>query len=473
VDETVKAFELSEQSSQRPDSALAGAGQPDGLAAVWPQVLKNLEERCVDKQAVSGVRLWLGPSKVHPRAVEDGTLHLDCPTPLFGQQIRQTVSDIACRVDRHALREHRERVAQSADVQATPETKPIVRGRRGREQGFKMLRDFVVGSCNRIAYDSIMRIVEEPANPVNPLFIHGASGLGKTHLEQGLAVAFKERHPHSKVIYTTCEQFRNAYLSACEKGTSGLQAFRVKMRHADLLLVDDIHFLSRGQMVQTKEELFSTFNELAEQGKKVVITSDAHPSDIKYLEERFIQRFTGGLVVMLDRPDLQVRREVIAAKARSQGVDLPTEVVDFVADHISDNVRELEGAVNKLVAYAGSFGRAIDLAVARQALADILGRDAGEPRLKVILRAVADNFDLSVEDVLGKGRAGARSTARHIAMYVLKACSSDTYAAVGNAFGIKSHSTVTYACEQVAKYRATDENIDRFIDDLLLRVRRS
>ena len=330
----------------------------------------------------------------------------------------------------------------------------------------------MVGSCNRVAFDAVRRLLDDVEDPVNPLFIHGSSGLGKTHLEQGLALAFKDRYPRCKVIYRSCEQFRNGYLAAVEGGTSGLQAFRVSLRHADLLLIDDIHFLSRGQLERTKEELFSTFNELQEQGKKVVITSDAHPSDIKYLEERFVQRFTGGLVVALDRPDLSTRREVVQAKSAQHAIELRPEVIEFIADHITDNMRELEGAANKVVAYARSFDRGIDLELARQALSDIIARDANEPRLKVILRAVADYFDLSVEDVLGKSRSGPRSTARHIAMYVLKASGSDTYAAVGNAFGIKSHSSVAYACEQVARHRATNPDIERFVVDLLMRVRR-
>lgn len=469
----------------------------DELTGVWPRVLESLRARLSGSEQKRGVNTWLGTSKVRPCGIEGGKLVLACPTPLFQLMIRDryaellthaldeaagvSVEGVVCRVSRHALRQHRERIA-GQDAAGRPTTKEYEaaamaeggtrRQRHSFGKGFKILRDFVVGSCNRLAFDAISRILEHPAHPVNPLFIHGSSGLGKTHLEQGLAVAFKERYPHTKIVYMSCEQFRNHYLSACEKGTAGLQAFRVRLRHADLLLIDDIHFLSRGQMVQTKEELFSTFNELAERGKKVVITSDAHPSDIKYLEDRFIQRFTGGLVVMLDRPDAHVRREVVRSKASSQGVELSDDVADFVADHITDNVRELEGAVNKIVAFANSFGRRVDLQLVRQALADLIVRDASESRLKMILRTVADYFDLSVEDILGRGRGGSRSTARHIAMYVLKASGSDTYAAVGQAFGVKSHSSVAYACEQVARYRACDSELDRFVEDLLMRVRR-
>ncbi|TVR11236.1 MAG: chromosomal replication initiator protein DnaA [Planctomycetota bacterium] len=471
------------------ESAL-GNDHGSELHVLWPQVLAGLEERFSGGQHAGAVRLWLSSGKVQPQEVKDGVLLLDCPTALFAQQIRRhftqhicelmteqagsPISDVQCRVNRHSLERHR-RELQASEAQAQVQRASNAIGgssRRSQESGFKMLEGFVVGTCNRMAYDAVRRIIESPENPVNPLFIHGASGLGKTHLLQGLAVAFRERYPHSQVLYMTCEQFKHAFLAAWNKGHADMDAFRVSIRHADLLLIDDIHFLSRGEAVATKNEMFSTLNELAGRGKKVVITSDAHPKDIKYLEDRFVQRFQGGLVVMLDRPDVKVRCEVIAAKALSQGAALSPEVVDFVADHITDNVRELEGAVNKLVHYAASFHRKIDLSVARQALADTIGRDVVEPRLKMILRVVADYFDLSVDDVMGKSRSGSRSMARHIAMYVLKHASSDTYAAVGEAFGGKRHSSVVYACEQVAKHRASDPDMDSFINDLLMRVRR-
>ncbi len=462
-------------------------GLADEITRAWPEVVRRLQESGGER--AGGVKLWLG-EKVCPLGVDDGALVLECPTPLFSLQIRKNytgeltsilselleteVDDVVCRITRNSAEAHRRNLERRAlpgegDEPASSASRPAVTGTAS--WGFKMLRDFVVGNCNRIAYDAIMRILDEPASPINPLFIHGSSGLGKTHLEQGLALAFKERYPSSKIRYMTCEQFRNEYLAAVE--SRALASLRVRLRHSDLLLIDDIHFLSRGQAQKTKEELFATFNELTENGKKVVFTSDAHPSDIKYLEERFVQRFAGGLVVMLDRPDLTVRREVVAGKARQQGMVLPPDVIDFLADNITDNFRELEGAVNKILAYTSSFDRPVDIHLARQALGDVLDRDAGEPRIKVILRAVADYFDLTTEDIMGKGRTGNRSTARHIAMYLLKACSNDTYAAVAGLFGVKSHSTVTYACVQVARYRATDPDLDRFIEDLLLRLRRS
>jgi chromosomal replication initiator protein len=455
------------------------------LATAWPTMLDRLRS----PENEQGVRTWLASPKVRPVSVEDGILVLECPTALFQYTIRDryakplasiageilgvAVTEVVCRVSGTALREHETRLGQPSAAAPAASAPARHHGGRSFGHGFKLLEDFVVGTCNRLAFDSVKRILDDPRHPVNPLFIHGASGLGKTHLEQGLALAFKERYPKAKVQYIRCEQFTNDYIAACEGGPAGIQAFRIKMRHPDLLLIDDIHFLSRGQMVKTKEELFATFNELTEQGKRVVITSDAHPSDIKYLEERFVQRFAGGLVVAMEKPDPAVRREVVLAKGRSLGLDLPAEVVDYVTDHIIDNIRELEGAVNKLAAVATSFARRTDITLARQVLADLIDRGAGEPRLKQITRAVADYYELTVDDLLGKSRSGTRAQARHVAMYVLKVSGADTYSAIASAFDVKSHSSVAYACEQIAQLRARDQALDRFIGDLLVRLKRA
>jgi len=452
------------------------------MTQAWPAILAKV--RTADNEAA--VRLWLSSQKVRPVGIEDGVLSLECPTALFQATIRKhfvktlaeaaseilgvPVTEVHCHVPGKALREHEERKAQQSVIPA-PELRETPRPARSWGHGFKLLESFVVGSSNRLAYDAVLRMLDKPSQAVHPLFIHGGSGLGKTHLEQGLAMAFKERYPKSKVEYVRCEQFTNDFIKACREGT--LEAFRVKMRHPDLLLIDDIHFLSQGQMMRTKDELFATFNELSECGKRVVITSDASPREIQYLEERFIQRFSGGLVVGITKPDEDVRREVIRAKARSQDVPLSDEVVDYVADHITDNIRELEGAVNKLVQFARSFQRRIDLAAARQALADMLDRGAGESQSAMILREVAARFSLNVDDLVGRNRSGPRATARHVAMYVLKNASSETYSAIGQVFGVKSHSSVAYACEQVAKYRVSDTLLDKFIADLLLRSRRN
>ena len=189
-------------------------------------------------------------------------------------------------------------------------------------------------------------------------------------------------------------------------------------------------------------------------------------------DTRFLQRFAGGLVVPLAKPDPATRREVLRAKARGRDLALPDEVVEYVAEHITASIRELEGAVNKLAAWAHSFQRRVDLSAARQAVADSIGRGARETPEAMVLREVAGHYRLQPSDLTGRNRAGERSLARHVAMYVLKSASSETYAQVGRRFGVNSHSSVAYACEQVAQYRAQDAALDAFIGDLLLRVRR-
>jgi chromosomal replication initiator protein len=454
------------------------------IIALWPTVLERL--RPAHGKAVD---VWLDPAKVQPVELVAGVLTLECPNPLFSYTVSnrlapaiaatvadlcgEPVSQVRGHVTGNALREHERRKREAQVVPASSPsvaTEPTPRA-SGWGHGFKLLEHFVVGSANRMAYDAMRHLLDYPASGVNPVFIHGKSGLGKTHLEQGLALAFKERHPSAKVIYLRCEQFTNEWLTALGGGPKAINAFRVKMRHADLLLIDDIHFLSQGAKPNTTAELFATFNALSEQGKKVVFTSDASPRDIQYLEASFVGRFIGGLVVELQKPDAALRREVVLAKAASQGVRLSDPVVSYVVDHITDNMRELEGAVNKLASYARSFQREVDPLLARQALADLIERNPGESLTQLVLREVADHYGVDVKELLGKGRAGPLSTARHVAMYVLKLASGGSYAAVGREFSA-GHTNVIYACDQVKKYRVQEKPLDDFLTDLLLRAKR-
>lgn len=469
------------------------------IIAIWPTVLDRL--RPAHGKAVD---VWLDPQKVQPIDLSDGTLVLECPNPLFSYTVSNRlapaiiaavselagvpVTQVRAHVTGTALREHerRKREAQTGPAEPSARAVPAIatmsptvasaseRAARtsGWGHGFKLLDTFVVGSANRLAYDAMRQVLDQPESSVNPVFIHGKSGLGKTHLAQGLALAFKERHANAKVLYLRCEQFTNEWLAALGAGPKAINAFRVKMRHADLLLLDDIHFLSQGAKPNTTNELFATFNALSEQGRKVVFTSDASPRDIKYLESSFVGRFIGGLVVELQKPDAALRREVVRAKAASQGMQVPDAVVDYVVEHITDNVRELEGAVNKLVSYARSFRRDVDLALARQALADLIERNPGETLTQLVLREVADHYGVDVRDLLGKGRAGPLSTARHVAMYVMKLATGGSYAAVGREFDA-GHTNVIYACAQVKKYRAQEKPLDEFLVDLLLRAKRA
>lgn len=449
------------------------------IRAAWPQVVALVRSQTGNE---AGVRLWLDTGRVQAVGVEDGHLLIECPTPTWSHQLSSRfgpaicaavaqatgaqIAGVRCRIPGAAALAHERALQRSAQPAAAPARPAPAR------IGGKLLDDFVVGPCNRLAYDAVRRLLDLPEHPINPLFIHGPSGVGKTHLEQGLALAFKERYAKSKVLYIRCEQFTNDFIEACENGGAAINAFRVRMRHPDLLLIDDIHFLSKGQKERTKDELFATFEHLANHGKKVVITSDASPRDIQYLEERFVQRFAGGLVLPLERPDPAVRREVVARRAREQGAELPDEVLEYVAGHVTDNVRMLEGAVNRLVQFAQSFQRRIDLAAARQCLADLIGRDRGEDATAMVKREVAARYGLKAADLDGRSKTQPRADARFVAMYVLRHVTGDTYGAIGQAFGIRNHTSVLHGCDKVRKLRGQDPDLDGFIEDLIIRAKR-
>lgn len=450
------------------------------LMAIWPQVLELL--RPSHAKAIS---VWLDPVKVAPISLIEGELLLECPNPLFADTLSRRLAAPLCaavasltghpvervrgRVSPAALRDHERRKQEAVAAPAGP-AKPL-ESRPTWGQGFKLLEHFVVGDANRLAFDAVRHLIDHPVASANPLFLHGRSGLGKTHLVQGLAMAFRERHPQAKVQYMRCEQFTNDWLAALGKKGEDLNAFRIKMRHPDLLIIDDLHFLSKGTKTATINELYATFNHLAENGKKVVFTSDASPKDIRYLEGSFVQRFIGGLVVELHAPDAALRRDVIRAKARHAGTELPEDVVDYVADRITDNVREIEGAVNKLTSVARSFRRPIDLGLARQQLSDLIGRMDGEPLIERISREIAGFYGVDPVAVRGHSRAARVCTARHVAMYVLKLATGSTYAAAGREFDV-GHTSVVYACRQATASREQDQELNLFLTDLLLRLRR-
>ena len=464
----------------------------DVLLSAWGDVLRLLGEG--DQAMAAAAKVWLEPGRVRAVEVNGGELTLECPTPLYrlsierrlGPRLLALVADvlgrpmteIRFRISPQAVREHEARRRQAeqaagaghvapAEPATSTATAAVV-----RSQGLKLLEHFVVGNANRIAYDAVCRLLEEPRKAVNPLFIHGKSGLGKTHLEQGLAQAFRERYPKARVTYIRCEQFTNDWHEALRQRGEAIQAFRVKMRHPDLLLIDDVHFLSTATLTAAKKELFATFDEMTSQGKLVVFTSDASPRAIQNLEESFVQRFGGGLVVELQRPDPLLRAGVVRAKAQQRGLEIPEPVVEYLAEHITDNMRELEGAVNKLEQHARSFARQVDLGVARQALSDLIVRGADETIQDLVLREVAERFGVEARDLVGNKRSGPLPLARHVAMYLLKEAGDESYERIGRLFGDKGHSTVIYSCNQVRKLRGQDEDLERFISDILVRARR-
>ncbi len=316
--------------------------------------------------------------------------------------------------------------------------------------------DFVVGSSNRFAHAASLAVAEKPAAAYNPLFLYGGVGLGKTHLMQAICHHLIIHSPHIKPFYISSEKFTNQLINAIQNRTT--LKFREKYRNVDVLLVDDIQFIAGKE--STQEEFFHTFNALREAHKQIVISSDRPPKDIPALEERLVSRFEGGLITDIQPPDFETRMAILRKKAEKEVITVPNEVTSFIAEKIKSNIRELEGALIRVVAYALLIGREISLDLAREVLKETLFFEQ-EQRITIdlIQKKVAEYFDIRISDMKIKKRTRAIAFPRQIAMYLSRDLTDGSLPEIGEAFGGKDHTTVLYAYDKINKI--INENPDK------------
>lgn len=306
---------------------------------------------------------------------------------------------------------------------------------------------FVIGTSNRFAHAAAQRVAEEPGKAYNPLFIYGESGLGKTHLEHAIANYVTTHYPHLKVSYVSTETFLNDFIEAIR--TEGQTAFKRRYRAYDVLLVDDIQTLENKH--GTQEEFFYTFNSLYEAGKQVVITSDRHPRAIATLEERLRSRFESGLITDIQPPELETRLAILQKKAEAEKLAIPAEVLELVATHITDNIRELEGAFIRLAAYASIHQLPITLAVAQEVLSDVLAHDLPQVTPAQVLQAVSDYYHFSVEEICSPSRRRPLVGARQMAMYLIRTlCPGYSFPDIAKVLNRADHTTVMHGYYKIA-----------------------
>jgi chromosomal replication initiator protein len=327
---------------------------------------------------------------------------------------------------------------------------------------------FVIGPSNRFAHAAALAVSESPARAYNPLFIYGRVGLGKTHLMQALGHRLRERFPEARCIYLSSEKFANQLISSIQNRSMG--AFRERYRSADVLLVDDIQFI--GGKESTQEGFFHTFNALYDAHKQIVLSSDRPPKELRGVEERLISRFEWGLVTDVQPPDLETRVAILRRKAQIQGHRVSDEVTLFIAERITSNIRELEGALNRVIAYAALANRQVTLGMAQEVLKDLVSETEKKVTLDRIQRVVADHFDISVGDLRGKRRTREVSFPRQIAMTLSRELTEASLPAIGEAFGGRDHATVIYAFQKVCDARKGDEKLKGLIDTLATRIRK-
>lgn len=327
---------------------------------------------------------------------------------------------------------------------------------------------FVIGASNRFAHAACLAVAEQPGNSYNPLFIYGGVGLGKTHLMHAIGHAVRTRFPSLRVAYLSTERFINDFIMSIRDNSS--EDFRNRYRSIDLLLIDDIQFIAKKE--QTQEEFFHTFNALHQSGKQIVISSDRPPRDIPTLEDRLRSRFEWGLLTDIQPPDLETRIAILQRKAKSDGIFLPEEVYYFIANQIDTNIRELEGALIRVVAYSSLVNEEISVALASNALKDVM--IPNQPKtitISKVQKVVGDHFGVKVEELTAKNRTRPVAYARQVAMYLSRELTSLSLPKIGDAFGGRDHTTVMHACEKIIDEIKQDETLKMTLQRLTDAIR--
>jgi chromosomal replication initiator protein len=322
---------------------------------------------------------------------------------------------------------------------------------------------FVIGSGNRFAHAASLAVAEAPAKAYNPLFIYGGVGLGKTHLMHAIGHYVIDHNPNAKVVYLSSEKFTNEFINSIRDNKA--VDFRNKYRSVDVLLIDDIQFLAGKE--QTQEEFFHTFNTLHEESKQIVISSDRPPKEIPTLEDRLRSRFEWGLITDITPPDLETRIAILRKKAKAEGLDIPNEVMLYIANQIDTNIRELEGALIRVVAYSSLINKDINADLAAEALRDIIPNS--KPKAITIFeiqKVVGQHFSIKLEDFKAKKRTKTVAFPRQIAMYLARELTDFSLPKIGEEFGGRDHTTVIHAHEKISKLVESDALLQKQLKDI-------
>ncbi|MDP4180189.1 MAG: chromosomal replication initiator protein DnaA [Bacillota bacterium] len=322
---------------------------------------------------------------------------------------------------------------------------------------------FVIGNSNRFAHAASLAVAETPAKAYNPLFLYGGVGLGKTHLMQAIGHYILTQNPTQKVLYVSSEKFTNELINAIKDDKN--EEFRSKYRNIDVLLIDDIQFI--GGKERTQEEFFHTFNALYESNKQIILSSDKPPKDIKTLEERLRSRFEWGLIADIQTPDLETRIAILRKKAQLEVLDVPNDIMVFIADNIASNIRELEGALNRVIAYSSLTQNEISVELANEALKDILSANKTKViNSNTIKETVGRYYNIRLEEFKSKKRNREISYPRQIAMYLCRELTDMSLPKIGDDFGGRDHTTVIHACEKISEDIESNPETRRAVSEL-------
>jgi chromosomal replication initiator protein len=432
----------------------------------WQEVLNYLKSK-VNPQSY---QTWLKPTRYSHSEAE--TLVVRVPNHEFQEWIQEHYSN-GIQEALEKLRLGFSGIRYELEIQ--PEKKSSGNGEAKSRQGkldFESVAHqlnarytfdtFVVGSCNQFAHAAARAVAETPAKAYNPLFLYGGVGLGKTHLMQAVGHMMKERQRELRLAYVSSEAFTNDVINSLRYDR--MVSFRDKYRNVDVLLMDDIQFI--GGKERTQEEFFHTFNTLYEAQKQVVISSDQPPKDIRGLEERLRSRFGWGLTADLQPPDTETKRAILDKKSEDQGVKLPEAVGEFIAARIKTSIRDLEGALTRLIAYSSLTGAEISLPMAQQVLKNIIDLEQRRVSIEHIQRLVCQEYGLSLTQLKARDNSHAIAFPRQVAMYLSKELTPASLPQIGREFGGKHHTTVLHSIQKVERLRKTDRDLNRLLNRL-------
>jgi chromosomal replication initiator protein len=433
---------------------------------IWDQVLTRIETK-VNRHSFY---TWFKPTAFV--AERDGTIRVRVPNALFRDWLTKhyaaVIEEALAEVERAGAP-----VAFVTDdlptpiVPDVPQPEPEVDEEAAGDLGILSPRysfdTFIVGSSNQFAHAACRAVAEAPSRSYNPLFIYGGVGLGKTHLMHAIGHYVVTHLKNLKLTYISSERFMNEMINAVRYDR--ILDFRERYRSVDVLLVDDVQFLAGKEGTQT--EFFHTFNALYDSQKQIVISSDCPPHEIPQLEERLRSRFEWGLIADIQSPDLETKTAILKRKAETEGIHLPDNVAIYIAGKIKSNIRELEGSLIRLIAYASLTGREITLALAQDVLRNVLQNDDRAVTIEGVQKAVADHYSLKVAELKSKNNSKSVAMPRQIAMYLCKNLTSASLPEIGKSFGGKHHSTVIHSIRKVEDLRQKNGDFNMLINTLL------
>ena len=444
------------------------------LDVLWNRILSEIKNE-LNSLSYS---TWFEDTKLD--RIENNKAFIIVSMPIQMNHLKDTYSDLIKKIFRSIDGKDYELEFLLEDEEVEKEEKKIIRKDKKMEKEVihSNLRPnytfdtFIVGNSNKFAHAAALAVAENPGSMYNPLFIYGNSGLGKTHLMQAIG-NYIVQNSNNKVLYVTSEQFKDDYVNIIKKDDNGtnlsyIDYFKDKYRSIDVLIIDDIQFLAGSS--KTQHEFFNTFNDLFNNSKQIIISSDRSPDDLKLLEDRLRTRFCWGLTVNIFPPDFELRKEILIKKIRASDFEkeIPEEVIQYMASNIGTSVRQLEGAINRLLAYStimGGLPITLDLAI--EALKDFISKGMGENNdITRIQRIVAEYFQISVEDIKSKKRAANITFPRQIAMYLCRNVTDESFPRIGMEFGGKDHSTVMHSVEKIEKEIKNNKELEKIIDKL-------